>query len=670
MRANLRNQARQTHLPRWKPLLPIFEAVINSFQAIYDAPQSAAHKITISIDRDADLLGNSQSPINSFVIKDTGIGFNDDNFDSFNTLFSEHKLKQGGKGVGRTMWLKAFDRIEIDSTFIAPESGQPLRRSFIFDENYDPENAAIPQSGATRGTEIRLLGFRDPYKSECQWTTEQIVQRLIEHFLLILLQPKCPRVEVHDNGFVTSINDVFDKEFKANAKEHLFKINGIDFSLHGFRLFTQRTSKHRLIYAANQRGVVQDNLDDYVPNLTGAKLPNDDGRSFYYLAIVQSPYLTEKVNPARTDFDLAPDDAEAAAMLLSDEISRAEIRDNCIERIENDLSGIIELINEAKAERIRSYVNAEAPQYKILLKYLSEFINTISAAPTKSEIETALHRELHQREVRLRQESSKIIREAEKVSDYDDYNRRLSEFMKNYNEVGMSQLANYVSHRKVILEFLERAITRSPKDNKYPLERVVHQLVFPRRSTSEEIAYQDHNLWLIDERLTYHSLITSDKALSSVTGLDVESEKRPDLFIFDRRVIFAEDDPPLKSIVLVEFKKPQRDDYTMNDNPVVQCLDMITEIREGSFLMENGRPIPLAGKEIPAFCYIVCDITKSLTQVLRTLDAQRMPDGNGYFNFHKDSRAYYEVIDYDKLLADGKKRNRIFFDKLNIASQH
>jgi hypothetical protein len=50
----------------------------------------------------------------------------------------------------------------------------------------------------------------------------------------------------------------------------------------------------------------------------------------------------------------------------------------------------------------------------------------------------------------------------------------------------------------------------------------------------------------------------------------IESEKRPDLFIFDRRVIFSEDEAPLKSLVLIEFKKPQRDDYTLDDNPVVR----------------------------------------------------------------------------------------------------
>ncbi|MDJ1638196.1 hypothetical protein [Rhizobium rhizogenes] len=27
---------------------------------------------------------------------------------------------------------------------------------------------------------------------------------------------------------------------------------------------------------------------------------------------------------------------------------------------------------------------------------------------------------------------------------------------------------------------------------------------------------------------------------------------------------------------------------------------------------------------------------------------------------------YYEVIDYGKLLADAKRRNRVFFDRLNL----
>ena len=40
----------------------------------------------------------------------------DDNFDSFNTSFSDRKIGEGGKGLGRFTWLKALDRVEIEYT--------------------------------------------------------------------------------------------------------------------------------------------------------------------------------------------------------------------------------------------------------------------------------------------------------------------------------------------------------------------------------------------------------------------------------------------------------------------------------------------------------------------------------------------------------------------------
>jgi hypothetical protein len=74
-----------------------------------------------------------------------------------------------------------------------------------------------------------------------------------------------------------------------------------------------------------------------------------------------------------------------------------------------------------------------------------------------------------------------------KVDDYDDYQKRLSSFMEQYNELGASALAQYVAHRKIILEFLTRAISIPDGERKYPLERVVHQLVFPMRQTSKTL---------------------------------------------------------------------------------------------------------------------------------------------------------------------------------------
>ncbi|WP_316192058.1 hypothetical protein [Bradyrhizobium sp. SZCCHNRI3018] len=640
---------------------------MNSFQAIRDAKRRDGF-IQIEMERDAILLEEEQGKIRAFTITDNGIGLNDANFDSFNTAFSDHKLARGGKGLGRFTWLKAFDRVAIDSTFIEPGE-EAQRRRFIFDEDYELETEGLPEPspGRPTGTAVGLIGFREPYKGTCPRTAEQIVQKLIEHFLLVFLEDDCPRVTVIDQGLVTSVNEVFDKEFRATAAAHEFEIKGMPFTLNGFRLTTPKLSKHKLVYSANQRGVVSDKLEQYLPNLS-TRLIDRDGNSFVYLGIVQSPYLTQHVNPARTDFDFASgDDGEVdQASLFDDEIKRAEIREESLKCIEADLREAIQSINEVKEEKLRNYVKSDAPQYKILMKYTPEFIDKISPNASKSEMETALHRELYQREVKMKAEGSRIIREAEKVDDYETYQQRLSAFMEDYNELGTSALAQYIMHRRIILDFLDRAISLGDGDKKYPLEKVVHQLVFPMRSTSEETAYSEQNLWMIDERLTYHTFISSDKQLRSLEMFESDSQKRPDLFIYDKKLIYGEGDQPINSITILEFKRPDRDDYTQDENPVIQSFELVEAIRNGEFKNEKGRKISVANDKIPALIYIISDITPTLKKVLKTVDAILTPDNQGFYGFNKTYQAYYEVIDYNKLLSDAKKRNRIFFDKLNL----
>ena len=290
----------------------------------------------------------------------------------------------------------------------------------------------------------------------------------------------------------------------------------------------------------------------------------------------------------------------------------------------------------------------------------------LAPRPSNNEIEATLHRELHQREVRLKAEGSKIIKEAEKVDNYDEYQKRLTDFMDRYNELGVSALAQYVGHRKIILEFLDRAISLKQGSRSYPLERVVHQLVFPMQATSDNIAYHEQNLWMVDEGLTYHSFIASDKRLSGTERLESKSDKRPDLVMYDQKIIFGEGNQPVSSITIVEFKRPERDDYKMHDNPVTQCFELVELIRSGSFKDHRGRPISTVSPRVPAFCYILADITSSLEAVLQTLDAYPTPDNQGYYGFQKTFRIYYEVSGYDKLLRDAQKRNRVFFDKLNL----
>jgi hypothetical protein len=676
IKTDLRNQVRQTNLPKWKPLIPLFEAVMNGFQAIKDAKRQATGSITIDVLREKTLLPVENPAVTGFRIADDGIGLTDSNFDSFNTAFSPLKIRIGGKGLGRFTWLKAFERAEITSIFADDRTGELLRRKFVFDEDYDLDERGLPSPTTVEkiGTIVQLQDYREIYKAECPRTTEVIVEKLIEHFLLVLLEPGCSRVIVRDGGRTFDINDIFERDYKANASTHTFAVNDIQFTLHGFRLPTSRSTKHKLVYAADQRAVISDNLEDYLPNLS-SRLIDENGDSFFYLAVVQSPYLNEHVTPGRTDFDFSPvedADLETQDLFAQTTIRRSDIRNNSLPLIQADLSTIIETINVAKLQRIRNYVQTDAPQYRILLKYSGEFIDKLPPQPSRVDMETTLHRELYQREVKMKQESSRIIREAEKVDNYEDYSRRFVSFLEQYNELGASALAQYVAHRKIILEFLARAISIPEGEHKYPLERVVHQLVFPMRHSSEDTPYTQQNLWMIDERLTFHSFISSDNPLNKYSMLEAASEKRGDIVIFDEKIIFSDvraDEHPINSITTIEFKRPGRDDYDEKENPIRQAFRLINDIRSGTFKL-NGRRVSVANEKIPATAYCVCDITPTLRTALGDFDAQSTPDNQGYYGFNKTHNVYFEVIDYNKMLRDATMRNRIFFDKLNLASDH
>jgi hypothetical protein len=283
-------------------------------------------------------------------------------------------------------------------------------------------------------------------------------------------------------------------------------------------------------------------------------------------------------------------------------------------------------------------VKDEAPQYKPLMRYKAEFINKIPPNVAKIDLEMALHRELHQREVDIKRESNKMITGGEKIEDYESYSKRLSEFIERYSELGTAALAHHVMHRKIIIDFLEKAISINEKTWKYPLEEVVHNIIFPMHSTDRETLYSQQNLWIIDERLTFHTFITSDKKISSFEGIESDSAKRPDIAIFDRKIAFSEpveDTSPINSVVVIEFKKPQRDDYSDEKNPVYQVFDQINDIRAGQVLNDAGRPIRVANTKVPAFAYVVCDITSKLHRMLKNFDAMPTPDGLAYYGYHR-----------------------------------
>lgn len=124
---------------------------------------------------------------------------------------------------------------------------------------------------------------------------------------------------------------------------------------------------------------------------------------------------------------------------------------------------------------------------------------------------------------------------------------------------------------------------------------------------------------------------------------------------------------PLASLVVVEIKRPMRNDAAMGEekDPIEQALGYLDRIRKGQAQTATGRPIPRS-EEIPGFCYIICDITPSVERRCKMAQLKATSDCQGYFGYNDNYRAYIEVLSYDRLLNGARERNRAFFDKLGL----
>jgi hypothetical protein len=154
MKVDLTGKIKETQLPRAKALLPMFEAVVNSLQAIEDARALTGIQtpvIEIIVNREAMLTGHeSDGEVIGFVITDNGVGFGSTNLNSFFTEYTMYKASRGGKGVGRFLWLKAFQFAEVESHF--REGGKLLKQAFKFTvSGEEPSLPPRPLQPSTNG---------------------------------------------------------------------------------------------------------------------------------------------------------------------------------------------------------------------------------------------------------------------------------------------------------------------------------------------------------------------------------------------------------------------------------------------------------------------------------------------------------------------------------------
>ena len=675
---NLEGRLRNTRLPSSSGLLPLYEAVANAIHAIEDAGlPSKRGKIRVEILRSpqkslalTDGAGRPgpepKSEIDGFVISDNGVGFTRANMESFLTLDSSFKAARGGRGVGRLLWLKAFSRVRVESVYVEEER---LRRTFTFDAKQSVSDHVPEPTEAPRGTQVHLLGFVKRFRAPSPKTLPAIARHLLEHCLWYFVRPGgAPKIVIQDGSDKVSLDELFEENMRSKAETETLEIKGQEFDLLHVRLTMTMNRAPSIVLCASRRVVMQEPLRGKIPGLFGP-LGDADGE-FVYECYVSSPFLDERVHAERTSFDI---EDEPLDLFAAEDLSLAEIRGAVIERASAFLSDFLRESQERGLNRVEAFVSTSAPRYRPILSRIPKERLAVDPEISDKDLELHLHKNLVEIERRMLADGHDLLAPA----PHDDpatYNARLKHYLKTVEDVKKSDLAGYVSHRRVIIDLLEMAIRKKP-DGKYVREDLIHNLIMPMRTDSTEVRPEGLNLWLVDERLAFHDYLASDKTLASMPITGATDGIEPDvvaLKVWDNPVLVSEGQQlPLASITVVELKRPMRNDAAAGreKDPIEQALDYLDRIRTGKVQTSTGRQIPNS-ENIPGYCYVICDLTPTIQKRVRLVyDAIPTSDGLGYFFFHTALRAYIEIISFDGLLNSAKERNRAFFDKLGLPTK-
>jgi hypothetical protein len=662
MLTNIKGLVDTLDLGAYSGLMPLFEAYSNAIDAVHDRGIGAsAGTIRIRLAYVSDLAteaGDTTPVIDGVDVFDNGIGFGDRQLESFEEAYTDAKLKVGGKGVGRFTYLKVFDRVQIRSVF--EENGETYRRQFAF--SIDREVDLTEQKTAVAeeiGTTVSLRGIRRKYLGSWPKDVDLLAQRIVTHFLIAFASRRTPATYLEAPGHAPiELNRLFDETVQPYIREIPITVGS---DILGLQVFRNRDGRgrHDLHYCANGREVVSVKLKEMLPELP-EKLLDEDGTSYVLKALVTGDYFDKNANQVRTAIVFKPEDAE----LDLDEglLSKREIDQAVQTALRAQLQGDLEQTHKEKFEQIEKFVE-QAPEYRVLTNERHRhLLEALPPGLSNDKLDEAL---LHVRRriedsVRKEERSVTALMESE---TYEIYETRMRELMEDMNDVGKAKLADYVAHRRTILDLLDASLKKVREDGTYPLERVLHKMIFPMGVRSKDVFLEQQNLWVIDERLCFHTLLTSDKKLSSIPGLEGTSKKEPDLFawFYDTPIGIAEPHDGGGTIVIVEFKKPMRNDYT--SDPAAQIIGRFIEIAEGNVKDIDGRPVNPS--HIRYIGFLIADLTPTLRKQVK-MNYHTAYDNEGYFKTLTEGNGYVEIISYDKLIKDAKRRNRVLFEMLGI----
>lgn len=660
----------------WKPstqwALPILEAVSNALHAT-EGLQAAHRSIVVTLIREGDdqaVLGTDKQrerPIVGFRVEDNGIGLNEKNFLAFKTVDTRNKREIGGKGIGRLFWLKAFSDVSIISKYC--ENGKTYeRKAKLMMSGVEHVLREIESPISVNSTSVEVKGVKPAYKKFYHRRAATVAKEISEEFLPYFILsgwPETLTVSYTDAGEA----DVSVKELTryTNVSDS-FEIKGENFSVEHIANYV--IDRHRVLYCAGNR-VVSAYKPDVVNSIPKKALVDDNGEQFSYMCLVSSEYLTNTVTAERDAFQI-PESFEGLALIdCESEVSSREIENRLKPLIFSFLTKPLQRAQDDTVKRIGSVV-LQHPELSVL-SYTDDDVQCLLSAnenEIKKSFRARLHEELDNSRVEMEALVSRL--ETDSAIDFGTFQLEFSKEVERFSLLNQSHVVSYVLYRKHVISLFEKSLAAFSGEKRV-LESFIHGLVFPMGKQGAPIDFgSQHNLWLLDERLSMVEWIASDVPINKHHVLiDGDCGKEPDLVFYN--LAYADEDSEAANgyseIHVVEFKRP----IEFKNDPVEQIQNYIFDIKKskvfkleqvnGQFSTSNRR-VKVAQNAM-YYGYVVFDLSQveHTEKWERTVHTRKLKPFMGGYMF-ADGDTIIFVNSFENVIEIAKKRNQVFYKKL------
>jgi len=637
--------------------VPLIEAIVNAIQAISESEENRnIWKIDVIFSRVSQLsleLENWKSEFYSVEIVDNWVWLNSKNLESFDTYRSDYKYKMWWKGFWRFMYIKYFDNVIVESTY--KEWNDYKKINFEFWKKYNiVENPEIIDFYWTQTwTKILLKNIRNnhSFPKELETIAKVILEKLLVYFISYENLPEIKLIESDSKKEIilnkelknsSEIEEIKTQDFKLECIQNKQKIEE-SFTVKIFKVFSPNNQKSKIILTADSREVTSTNLFEYVPEFEDDFI--EDKKNYIIKAYILWSYLDKEVTIDRTGFNFIKEKDDIYPF------SWSEIEEKAVEIIKNELSDNLEARSIKKQLKVKEYLKNN-PHYKEYEEYINW--DAIKMNPSDDHIEAELHK------IKYINEKDAKLKINSYLKNFDnDIDTRIDDVFNQINKAKKSELAHYISLRKVFLDVLKKSLEIDDRKINHKKEDIVHSIIFPIKKDSDNTKFKDHNLWILDERLSFTEYLRSDMPLSQ------EEKWRPDIITFDQRVAYRWWNEATNPITIFEFKKPWRDDFYSDkqEDPKQQIIRYIEKIKEKKVRNYNDREI-IVWENTPFYGYIIADFMEKTEKWLRQNQFKPLPNNREWVMYDEYYNLSLYFIDWEQLVKNAEQRNSTFFNYL------